>query len=167
MIQQVLSEVTTYNSHILKFLKHTPEVQKKMLELCSIKDIPEYLHTFEICKRAVDDDPYNIAYINLEFINDEILCIFFKHELTRHIPRSDRFSLISQFDEARIIKILQYRPMLISHLRHEQRTYNVLKNLVTFSGYSLQYLTKEEMKYNNEEFVKIALENEPLAKKYL
>lgn len=167
MICKVLPEINKFNSHILKFLKLTPEVEQKMLELCDIKDIPYYLHNSKICLKAINDDPDNIAHVNPEFIDDVILTAFFKHDLMRDIPRAERFAIISQFEENRIIKILQYRPMLISHLSNKQRTYNVLKSLVTFNGYSLQYLTHEEMLCNNGEFIQIAITNEPNAKKYL
>lgn len=167
MLYDVLPEINKFNAHILKFLRRIPEVEQKMLDLCDIKDIPEYLHNTEICLNAINDNPDNLSLINPEFIDDTILTTFFKHESMRDVPRAERFSLISQFDENRIIKILQYRPMLVSHLTDKQRTYNVLKSLVTFNGYSLQYLTHEEMIYNNGEFVQIALNNEPNAKKYL
>jgi len=172
MIEKILPEINKNNCKILKWLKPTLEVNKlevnkKILELCDIKDIPYYLHTYELCVNAIEKNPINIAIINHEFINDTILKIYFKHESLKHIPRSERFSIITNFDEDRIIKILQYRPMLILHLSDSQRTYNLLKSLVTFNGYSLQYLTKEELLYNNGEFVKIALNKEPNAKKYL
>lgn len=167
MIQKVLTEVASYNSHILKFLRLTPEVEQKMLELCAIKDIPQHLHTNELCLKAINDDPYNLQYINSEFINELMLNTFFRHKLLRDVPRNDRFSMITKFDEKRLIKILQYKPMLLSILSSDQRTYNVLKSLVTFSGYSIQYLTYDEQNYNDCEFVKIALKNEPRAIKYL
>lgn len=167
MIHKVLPEINKFNSHILKFLRRVPEVEQKMLELCDIKDIPEYLHNTEICLKAINDNPDNLSLINPDFIDDNVLTAFFKHELMRDIPRAERFEIISQFEENRIIKILRYRPMLISHLTDSQRTYDVLRSLVTFNGYSLQYLTHEEMQYNNGEFVQIALKNEPNAKKYL
>lgn len=167
MICKVLPEINKFNSQILKFLKKIPEVEQKIIELCNIEDIPYYLHNMEICLKAIHNNPDSIAHINPKFIDDSILTAYFKHDIMRDIPRIERFSIISQFEENRIIKILQYRPMLISHLTNEQRSYNVLKSMVTSTGYSLQYLTHEEMIYNNGEFVQIALANEPNAKKYL
>lgn len=167
MIEKILPEINENNSKILKWLKPTLKVNTKILELCDIKNIPYDLHNYESCLKAIKKNPENLAIINHNFINDTILNTYFKHQLLRHITRSERFSIIRDFDEARIIKILQYRPMLISHLTDKQRTYNLLKSLVTFDGYSLQYFTKEEMLYNDKEFVKIALKTEPNAKKYL
>nr|WBF70214.1 hypothetical protein [Megavirus caiporensis] len=127
--------------------------------LQNIKFIPHEYQSKEMCIKAIE---YHYTYLKYcAHIDDEILNIIFKSKCMANIPKKDRFKFILDFDDNIIIKIIRAEPNLLSIIPENRQSDEIVKQALATNGWSLQYVINKK-----EEYVKIALENQPMAVKY-
>lgn len=123
-----------------------------------ISYIPTKFQTKSICLKLVQKDHNYLQKIPI--IDSDILNAIFKSR--KNIPRKDRFNFILQYNDDILEKILVARPYLLQIIPFEKQTDKLIKAILTRDGYAIQYVLDKK-----EEYVKIALENEPKAIKYI
>ncbi|BCS83650.1 hypothetical protein QLL95_gp0473 [Cotonvirus japonicus] len=125
----------------------------------NIKYIPSQYQTKEMCMKVVERSHHNLKYCS--YIDNDILEIIFKSKYMTNVPRKDRFKFILDFDENVIAKIIHIKPYLLSIIPADKQTDKIIKTALHTDGYSLQYVVNKK-----DEYINIALENQPKAIKY-
>lgn len=128
--------------------------------LQNIKFIPHEYQTKEMCIKTIE---YHYTYLKYcGYIDNEILNMIFKSKYMVNIPKKDRFKFILDFDDNIIMRIIKVKPYLLSIIPENRQSDEIVKQALTTNGYSLEYVINKK-----EEYIKIALENQPKAIKYV
>lgn len=144
-------------------------IDNEMLEIVygstvRLRYLPERFRDRRMCYKLIENNNYDLDCIPNEFIDDKLLDRIVK---TSTGPRKERLDFVLNYPEDKLIAILKHRSYLLDKINPEKRTDNLLRSIVEWNGYSLQYLTREEQIKNNNEYVNIALSNQPRASKYV
>lgn len=128
--------------------------------LQNIKFIPHAYQTRVMCIKAIE---YHHTYLKYcAHIDDEILNMIFKSKCMVNIPKKNRFKFILDFDDNVIMKIIKAKPNLLSMIPENRQSDEIVKQALMTNGYNLEYVINK-----TEEHIKIALQNQPKAIKYV
>ena len=123
----------------------------------NIVSIPEEFQTVEMCKKATMMNVKLIKYckyIDYDMIENV-------HKQFKNDPKKNRYDFINDFSENVLIKIIKANPNLLRVLDKNKKTDKIIRTALENNGYSIQYVENQ-----TDEYKKIALDNQPNAKKY-
>lgn len=129
-----------------------------MIDYRDIRNIPEEFQDYKMCHRASNEDYYLLEFCY--HIDKKILSDIFK-KMT-NTPKKTRFKFINNFNEDAIIRLITVDERLILALEEGKMTHKLIHEMLKSNGYNLQYV-----KNQTQEYVKIALSNQPKAEKYV
>lgn len=154
------------NGSYIKFVREDL-VDDEMLEIvynsnCDIFSLPIKYINRKFCHKLIVNCPSDLDFVPNDLIDDEIFKIIFKSKIIE--PRKTRLDFILEYNENKLVTILKYRAYLFQKLDKRKKTKKIIISMLSHNGYNLQYLIKEEQE---EEYVKLALSNQPKASKYI
>ena len=79
-----------------------------------------------------------------------------------HLPRTNRYDFIFNFDEDVLVKIVKAMPNLLKILPQKRKTDRIIKTVLSEDGYSIQYVENK-----TKEYYDLAIKTSPGAEKYL
>lgn len=126
----------------------------------TIKDIPAEYQNIVMCKKAIEYDFTLLEYCH--HINNDMIKYIFKLESRIHLPKKVRFDFINGFNEDALIRLIKVDGILMTNLDEEKLTDKLIRAALASNGYNLQYVHKQ-----TQEYIDIALNNQPNAKKYI
>jgi hypothetical protein len=183
MIKKIID--SPYGIQLYKYLNNIDEslyIIEFEKNLNNIEFVPESYLTFNMCDRAVKCNPNNIKYVppkfqtlemckascsknvqllsNCEYIDREMLMEVHKQNI--NVPRKDRFKFLNSYKENKICQILKIMPNLLRFIEQDKVTDTIIKTALETDGYTLQYI-----KNKTEEYINMALKNQPKAVMYI
>lgn len=123
----------------------------------NIKYIPNQFQTKDMAMMAVTKDFNNLQYC--AHIDRDVLGVIFKSK--RDTCKKIRFNFIWHYDEDVLVRIMKVRPGLLKILSAEKQTDLVIRAALNKNGYCLEYVINK-----TDEYVKLAIENQPRAVMY-
>ena len=190
--QQMIDKIINnkYGVGMYQYIHNIEETGEKLYIEAFEKDhdniahIPNRYKTMDMCDRAVKYDNKNIRYVPVEFQTLEICkvvgmkdyqlikyCEYIDldvlqsvHKQRAKIAKKDRYDFINELDDNKIINILKIMPWLLQKIERNRLTYPMIRVALETNGYILEYVDKEDQ---TDEFIEIALKNQPEAKKYI
>lgn len=160
--------VQVFNDSVsdVKYVPHNDQIEALHCEQeisngpCNIRYIPFDKQTLKMCEEAVRKNYHNLEYCAK--FNSDIAMIIFKSERLRNVPRKDRFDFINSYNNETLLRLVKQCPMLIKSIDKHHLTDALIETVLNIDGFMLQYIDNQR-----PEWVKIALENEPRAIRFV
>lgn len=161
MIKRIMTD-RNYQSHAKYLHNLTEEMCCELIDqnVWNINHIPINFHNKKLCSDVIKKK-HNLLD-KCHYIDKEMLNIIFKSEILKNIPKKARLAFINDYDEESLERIVSASPCIIQHLQRKKQTSIIIKSALSLDGYTLQYVHDK-----TPELIEIALNNQPLAKKYI
>jgi len=128
--------------------------------LSNIAFVPTHLQTPDMCIMAANDHYEFIKYC--EYINIDMLNNVQRQRIKE--SKRKRYDFINELKEHQLIQVMKIMPHLIRALHNHNLTPNVIKAALETNGYVIEYVSTSML---TDEYTHIALQQQPLAKKYI
>ncbi len=188
MIDTLMND--TYGVAYYRFINNIEEIGEKIYlkafenNFDNIRHIPNKYITFDMCDKAVKYNRLNIAHVPDELqtldmcrgvaMKDYSLIQYCEHidldmlqsvnKQCVKLPKKDRYNFINNLSDDKIINILKIMPHLLRDIDKYKLKDSMIRISLETDGYALEHVDAQNQ---TDEFITIALKNQPKAEKYI